>query len=126
MDILLIEDDWIVRQLLTEVLEDEGYCVLQADNGYVALTLLQARQSLPHLILLDLRLPVMDGWHFLEAIDQNSALACIPVIIISAENNLAQTVGMRPITHQAIRLIEKPIDLDYLISTVATYRITNG
>ena len=126
MDILLIEEDWIVRQLLTEVLEDEGYRVLPVDNGYEALTLVQAGLNLPHLILLDLRMPVMDGWQFLETIDQNLALAHIPVVIISAENNLALTVGMHPITHPVVCLIEKPIDLDDLLNTVATYRLPSG
>ena len=62
-EILLVEDDRGIRTSLQEILEDEGYAVATAENGRVALEALRAGAS-PDLIVLDLRMPVMDGWQF--------------------------------------------------------------
>jgi CheY-like chemotaxis protein len=82
-DILLIEDDQAIREALGEVLRDEGYQVQTAGHGAVAQSLLQ--QGLcPHVILLDLMMPVMDGWQFMRLLRAEPAWSHIPVIILSA------------------------------------------
>src|SRR3954454_633664 len=65
IDVLVIEDDGLVRQTMTEVLDDAGYAVANGENGQDALDLIDAGVE-PRLILLDLRMPVMDGWEFLR------------------------------------------------------------
>ncbi len=115
--LLVVEDDSIVRQMLAEVLEDEGYQVLCAMNGLEALKLLRTADMLPRVILLDVRMPLMDGWQFLETIQQDPGLGQLPVIIISAGYQLERKIDMQ----QSISLVQKPIDLDTLIATVETY-----
>ncbi len=116
MDILVVEDNDTVRQMLTEVLEDEGYQVVAAAHGREALILLQTSDVLPRVILLDLDMPVMNGWQFLATQHQDAALEHLPVIIISA-GYLEREVGMWP----TLQLLPKPIDINELILLVATY-----
>jgi CheY-like chemotaxis protein len=109
--ILVVDDDLAVQESLEEVLLSAGYCVSIASNGRVALDRLQT--SRPDVILLDLMMPVMDGWQFRDAQKRDHALADIPVIIISAaaEENAAALGGV------AARL-PKPFSIDVLLRTV--------
>ena len=75
--ILLVEDDHALRETLSDVLSEEGYQVACASNGLEALDRL-SRDSLPHLILLDLVMPVMDGWAFRDAQRNRPELAGMP------------------------------------------------
>src|SRR5205085_3758895 len=63
LTILIVEDEALIRALLTEILEDEGYRVVSVANGLAALSYL-GQYAHPHLILLDLGMPVMTGWEF--------------------------------------------------------------
>ena len=76
--ILLVEDDRDFADAMTDVLEDEGYRVVVALNGRQALDLLETRQCTPFLILLDLMMPVMDGWEFSARVRESPA-ASIPI-----------------------------------------------
>ncbi|MBE2205291.1 MAG: response regulator [Chthoniobacterales bacterium] len=82
--VLVVEDDPGNRELLTRMLEKEGYPVTGAENGRVALE--KISESPPALILLDLMMPVMDGFAFLEAMRQRPECAGIPVVVVTAKD----------------------------------------
>jgi len=87
--IVVIEDDEDLRETLRELLEMEGFQVSTACNGLEGLRLIE-RSSRPCLILLDLMMPVMDGWEFLDTLRQNAAqLAQAPVAVVSAAADLS-------------------------------------
>jgi CheY-like chemotaxis protein len=114
-EVMVIEDDFAIRETLREVLEDEGYGVVWASNGQEALA--QLRSHSPRLILLDLMMPVMDGWEFRSAQRRDPALASIPVIVISADHALDQKVS----TLAADGWLAKPFELDALLATLQRY-----
>jgi two-component system chemotaxis response regulator CheY len=112
-NILIVEDDKDIRETLQYALELEGYDVQTAANGSDALHFLKKNHS-PQLILLDLMMPIMNGWEFLEAIKTESKLSCIPVIVITAAGEAAaRTVDVKA-------FIKKPIELESLLDTVQT------
>lgn len=108
--ILLVEDDWAVRECLRDVLELEGYMVYTAVDGKDAL---EGLQSAPvELVILDLMMPVMDGWQFLERLLPNSP----PVIVISAAHEV------ETLRHPSVvAAIRKPADLEDLRKVIAKY-----
>jgi CheY-like chemotaxis protein len=112
--ILIVDDDDDIRELLAEFLEDEGYRVVTARNGLDALGRLRAGGAPPCLILLDLMMPVMNGFQFLEAFRSDPALALIPVAVVSAHG------GLGPSERAAIAapIYAKPLDLDALLEVV--------
>ncbi|HEU4324513.1 MAG TPA: response regulator transcription factor [Roseiflexaceae bacterium] len=117
MSILVVEDDEFIRLMLAEALTDEGYSVLAAENGRMALDLLHACARLPALILLDLMMPVMSGWEFCAELDRDPALAGIPVVVLSAmPQPAAQASGLR-----VEAVVAKPVDLDELLALAARF-----
>jgi two-component system, chemotaxis family, chemotaxis protein CheY len=115
--VLVIDDDAEIRQALTEILEDEQYAVQAAANGKEALELLE-RGPCPDVILLDVMMPVMDGWHFLSARLGRPELVEIPIIIISAGTEAereAQKVGV-------FEFARKPLHVDDLIRRIEDCR----
>lgn len=111
--ILVVEDDFEIRNVLTEILTEEGYRVSAAANGREALDRLQ-QSDLPSLILLDLMMPVMDGWLFRSLQLSNPRLASIPVIIISADAGAEQ----KAMSLSPVQVLGKPIQLDRLLEIV--------
>lgn len=112
MSILIVDDDAGIRQLVTLFLEHKGYQAVSVANGLEALNHLQHSQ--PELILLDLMMPVMDGAGFLHTQQQDPQLAVIPVVVMSAAENIqAQTPKL-----SANSYLPKPIDFDALIALV--------
>ncbi len=109
----MVEDEPIIRDLLAEALRSEGYDVTTADNGRDALALLD--WSVPHVILLDLMMPVMDGFAFRARQLLSARLANIPVIVLSARHDPGG--AMR--TLRAHAYFSKPFDLDLVLATVA-------
>lgn len=107
--ILVVDDDPSIRHTVAEVLDDEGYEVLEAGNGREALDL--ALTVVPRAIILDLNMPVMDGPSFLRAIRARGL--GVPVMILSAVNAVraAQKLG-------ANAGMNKPFDIDALVDTV--------
>jgi PAS domain S-box-containing protein len=81
--ILVVEDDLSTRELLCRTISKEGYLTTDAENGVKALEALQ--KEIPDLILLDLMMPVMDGFQFLAEMKKNSQWATIPVVVITAK-----------------------------------------
>jgi CheY-like chemotaxis protein len=109
-EVLIVEDDADYRQTLHEVLAEEGYCIAGAGDGREALDYLQ-RAGAPRLILLDLMMPVMDGWQLLAELKRSSTWAMIPVVVMTAfrDRNLAL---------EHAQLLCKPIDLKDLLALV--------
>lgn len=82
--VLVVDDNHDIRVALSDILEDEGYAVLHAENGLEALDQLRKARPTPCLILLDLMMPKMDGAGFLRVQRTDPAISSIPVVIVSA------------------------------------------
>ena len=108
--ILIIEDDSKLLQFATWVLELEGYNILQAQDGNEGLRL--ARESQVVLVLLDLRLPGLDGWSVLKEIKSSPELAALPVIVFSASAGALQL--KRALRMGAADYLTKPISASSL------------
>ena len=112
--ILLVEDDPALRATLSEVLEERGYDVACAADGRQALEAL-GKLPAPTVILLDLAMPVMDGWEFREAQRRDPRYAAIPTIVLSA--SLAAD-GRALDALAATDALAKPFDLDRLLAAL--------
>jgi CheY-like chemotaxis protein len=104
--VLVVDDDDAIREVIAEVLRDEGYEVICARNGLQALDELN-KEHHPDLVLLDLMMPVMSGWEVLEQLQASDELSRIPVVVVSAMT--APGVSEH---------LSKPVDLDRLLATV--------
>lgn len=115
--ILIVEDERDAREALKEILEIEGFKVVTAENGQVGLELLQDVEE-PCLILLDLMMPVMNGWEFLEALrlQQKHVLATIPVVVVSAIADLAAAQQK-----YNCDFMKKPVNVQNLVSLAHQY-----
>jgi DNA-binding response OmpR family regulator len=109
--VMLVDDDHEARELLAQILQDEGYKVVQAENGQRAIEL--ALRVSPRLILLDLNMPVMDGWEFLRWLGRESGVK--PAVIVIT----AQIVGVIP---DARAVLRKPLDVPYLLNLMDQFR----
>jgi CheY-like chemotaxis protein len=103
--VLVVEDEPDVREPVAQLLAVAGFEVAAAANGLEALRL--ARSSPPDVIVLDLMMPVMNGWEFRRAQRADPALAAIPVVVVSAST---PTPDLGPISHVA-----KPYELPALL-----------
>jgi CheY-like chemotaxis protein len=110
--VLVVEDDPDTRQSTADVLESAGYSVVTAADGKDALACL-ANMDPPGLILLDLMMPIMSGQEFLVARRRHDALACVPVVIMSAWRRDAER------ERGAQGFLAKPVDVDVLLRVVA-------
>lgn len=115
--ILVVDDDAAIREALEAVLEDEGYQVRGVANGREALALLRADAGTPALILLDLMMPVMSGWAFRAEQQDDPALASIPVVILSADRDVAAKAAALQVADS----LAKPVNLTHLLTTVSRY-----
>lgn len=113
--ILVVEDDRDVRETVTVVLE-ELYRVEEASNGREALELI-GRRGLPDLILLDMRMPVMDGWRFAAELRARYGSTAPPIVVMTA----ASDASSRAAEVHANGCLEKPFDIDRLLSVVRTF-----
>jgi CheY-like chemotaxis protein len=112
--ILLVEDDTDSRESLAAVLRSGGHAVVTAANGHEAHEWLRSAPALPNVILLDLVMPVMDGWHFRWEQVQHAELAAIPVVVLSGENDvreIATSLG-------AAGYLSKPVNPVSLLATL--------
>lgn len=110
--VLLVEDDADVRSTLAGFLQQEGYQVITAENGREGLAKLE--NAKPGLVLLDLMMPVMNGWEFLDEKNHLSQFSRVPVLVISA-------VPGNPHIPGALGFLKKPVDLDRLMDFVELY-----
>ena len=110
--VLVVDDDPSIQGFLAEALADEGYAVRTADHGRQALDVLDVWR--PHLILLDLMMPEMDGWAFRDEQCRRAEVAAIPVIVLSATRDLeARAEALAP-----ARVFSKPFDLNALLVAI--------
>ena len=114
--VLIVEDDEDFRKTIGHALEEEGCSVRSAGNGADALCLLE-RVEKPCLILLDLMMPVMNGWQFLEKKKAENRLAGIPVVVMSAYLDMP---GFAAPHLPVDATVKKPLPLDKLLETIDT------
>ena len=108
--ILIVDDDPDVRRALEQALQAGGYEVASATHGLDALRTLRTRSGAIELILLDLMMPVMNGWQFRREQQQDPNLSTIPVLVLSAGSHVADAAA----SIGAAGYLHKPIDLDAL------------
>ena len=116
-EVLVIDDDPAVRCCLTRLLEREGHTVAAAGDGRQALEYLRSSPP-PHLILLDLAMPVMDGREFLVRRQQAPALRDVPVVAFSA---CIDGDAACPLDLGAVESLNKPFDLPKLLAVTRRY-----
>lgn len=110
--ILIVEDEKIILDTLKDFLESEDYLVLMAGNGLIALEVLETSE-MPHLILLDMKMPKMNGWEFAKAFAEKYNNAA-PIIVTTAAVDAQQ----RAKDINAIDWVEKPFHLDILLAKI--------
>jgi CheY-like chemotaxis protein len=110
--VLIVEDDVDVRDAMAQVLEVEGHEVRCAANGCAGL--IEARLQRPDVILLDLMMPVMDGWRFRTEQKLDPSIATIPVVVVSA-------LGVRS-DIDATAFLPKPCALCDLLAVIDSHR----
>ncbi len=115
--VLIVDDEPNNVDFLEQALEDSGYQLITATNGQEALNKIQSEQ--PDLVLLDLAMPIMDGFAVLERVKADSTLRNIPVIIISAEHDSKSVV--RGIKQGAEDYLTKPVNASLLVKKVKEY-----
>ena len=113
--ILIVEDDPDIRSVLSMVIEADGYSVVTANNGLEALETIQ-KDGLPQLILLDMKMPIMDGWQFAEAFYKLHGHA-VPLVVMTAAADAAK----RASDISANGWLEKPFDLSNLQTALQKY-----
>jgi CheY-like chemotaxis protein len=110
--ILVVDDELDIRAILAAILRGEGYRVVEAANGAEALQ--QVSLASPGLILLDMRMPIMDGWHFSRALGERQL--DVPVIVMTAAPDArrwAREIGARD-------YLAKPFEVDDLLAKVGS------
>jgi CheY-like chemotaxis protein len=119
--ILVVDDDEAIREFVSMALSDEGYVIQTAQDGASALVL--ADQAQPSLILLDMRMPVMDGWAFVSSYRAVAAPAnqtsngTAPIVIMSAATDASAYAKQV----KADAYLAKPFDIDQLLRTVQNF-----
>lgn len=114
-DVLVVEDETYLCELVADVLEAEGHRTRTAANGLEALQ--RIRESKPQIVLLDLMMPVMDGWEFLRALRGNTDWQDIPVVIVTAVYDVKRTQQETG----AVAVVTKPFDIDQIAEAVTRY-----
>jgi len=112
--VAIIEDDTEFRDMLRELLEEEKYRVVALSNGAEALETLRG-DTLPNVILLDVSMPVMDGFDFLRFRNDDPQLAAVPVVLVTnAKPHERPTIGVNDV-------VRKPIDIDEILFAIKRY-----
>lgn len=114
--LLVVEDDEDLRESLQVLLERRGFHVLAAANGQEALSAIRPEEP-PCLIVLDLMMPIMDGWEMRARLLEDPRLARIPVVLLSGVADLHAAAE----TLEAVDYLVKPIDIGRLYQLVATH-----
>jgi CheY-like chemotaxis protein len=118
--VLVVDDDPAIRGLVGDALRSEGYAVDLAAHGREALDAMRARR--PSTVVLDLMMPVMDGFSFMEACHLEQLCDGVPIVVISAVHDALQRINEVPV-HACIA---KPFDLEDLVRTVGQFARPNG
>jgi CheY-like chemotaxis protein len=110
--LLVVDDDEVIRTVITEVLREDGHEVVCASDGAEALAFLRCG-TFPELVLLDLMMPGVTGWQVLETMAQSPRLASIPVVVLTAFDARDDLPTGRPVLH-------KPVEGALLLDLVRT------
>jgi CheY-like chemotaxis protein len=112
--VAIVEDDREFRDMLRELLEEEQYRVIAVSNGAEALETLRG-DTLPNVILLDVSMPVMDGFDFLRFRNDDPQLSAVPVVLVTnAKPHERPTIGVNDV-------VRKPIDIDEILFAIKRY-----
>jgi CheY-like chemotaxis protein len=110
--VLVVEDDASIREVISDVLEDKGFRVLPAVNGSDALQ--QLEMVRPDVMVLDLLMPVMHGWAFMESYLEKTGGAPIPIVVVSVNPALPRSYNRLGVS----RVVSKPFNVDVLAQAV--------
>ena len=113
MSVLVVDDDEAIRETLRALLEDEGYAVREAANGAEALVSLE--QERPAVVLLDMRMPIMDGWAFAAALRDRGIR--VPIAVMTAAQDARKWCD--EIGGDAC--LPKPFDFDAMLAVVGRF-----
>ena len=108
--VLVVDDDLDIREILAETLIEKGFAVTTAANGNEALSVLRTPGVRPSVILLDLMMPIMDGYGFLEQWRLDPTIASIPLAIVTAGHGVD-----RDRLGEDLQIIRKPFDVPRLV-----------
>ena len=112
--VAIVEDDTEFRNMLQELLEEEHYRVVAVSNGAEALETLRG-ETVPSVILLDVSMPVMDGFDFLRLRNDDPNLSQVPVVLVTnAKPHERPTIGVNDV-------VRKPIDIDEILFAIKRY-----
>lgn len=114
--VMIVDDDLDLGELLAELIASVGYPVMRARNGAEALEQLRQATTPPSLILLDLMMPVMDGWTFREQQLGDAALRNIPVVVLTADARAHDKPRTKALHFN--RVLTKPIEFERLLEMV--------
>jgi CheY-like chemotaxis protein len=114
--VLVVDDDPDIRETLSELLDANGYEVLEAENGQIALDVLKSTPRFPCVVLLDLSMPVLDGREFLRRRASDPILRSIPVVVVSGSNQPADPI------EGIDGYLRKPVKFERLIEVIEHYR----
>jgi CheY-like chemotaxis protein len=117
--ILVIDDDATARQLLTRILEEQGYELITAESGEQGIAL--AKSEKPALITCDILMPNVDGWEVLQCLKDDPDTASIPVVMVSMVDDGKKGAALGAVEH-----LRKPVDRERLREIVARYVKTAG
>jgi CheY-like chemotaxis protein len=109
--VLVVDDDEALRDVVSEAIADAGYQVEQAENGRVALE--KMRQTCPCIVLLDLMMPVMDGWEVVSEMSKDPTLANVAVCVVTAQDRIT------PPRHAS--LLKKPVTVAALLDAIEAH-----
>lgn len=112
--VLIVEDNLDLQFLYRRAMKIEGYDVQITSNGQEALNYLKTAPELPKVIVLDLMMPVMDGFEFLDAKKSNTLIRDIPVVVCSASKERNKVPAN-------IEFISKPVELETLLNVIEKY-----
>jgi CheY-like chemotaxis protein len=113
--ILLVDDSDDARSAVRDALDEAGHVVIEAANGQQALNLLVAPEQYVALIIVDLQMPIMDGWRFIQLLSCYVRLSNIPIIVVTA----ATQPHLERITHKAVYgCLQAPYELEALLAMI--------
>lgn len=115
--VLIVEDSLEIQDSLREILELESYHVNVANNGQEAMDYLESASDLPQVILLDLRMPIMNGYQFRKLQTEDPRFNQVPVIMMTADHNATT----RSEYTSANAFLRKPLDMEVFLNTVEKF-----
>lgn len=118
--ILVVDDDRDTRSLLRLIFETAGHSVVEAPHGKAALDIIRPN-SLPDVVVTDLRMPVLSGLHLIEHLHSEPRTRAIPIVVVSANSDAARTLQTSGLVQAVVR---KPFDVHALIECIENVGIS--